>query len=72
MKLTKDDIEWLDRIGVDSKRMKIIKQNQKLRELIEKRIEVLKKEIPELDSLMEGDISSRMTELQEILAESEE
>jgi len=38
MKLTVDDLEWLDRIGVDSKRMKIIKQNQKLRELIEKEI----------------------------------
>lgn len=39
MKLTGDDLEWLDRIGVDSKRMKIIKQDQKLRELLEKRIE---------------------------------
>ena len=28
MRLTKEDIEWLDRIGVDSRRMKIIKRNQ--------------------------------------------
>jgi len=37
--LTENDLEWLDRIGVDSKRMKIIKQNQKLRGRIEKKIE---------------------------------
>ena len=34
MKLTSDDIEWLDRIGVDDKRMKIIVTNQRLREQI--------------------------------------
>ena len=33
--LTKDDLEWLDRIGVDERRMKIILKNQ---EIIEKLI----------------------------------
>jgi len=34
MRLTEDDFEWLDRIGVDSNRMEVIKTNQKLRDII--------------------------------------
>ncbi len=34
MRLTNDDFEWLDRIGVDNARMEVIKTNQKLRDII--------------------------------------
>ncbi len=34
MRLTEEDFEWLDRIGVDSDRMEVIKTNQKLRDII--------------------------------------
>jgi len=125
MNLTKDDLEWLDRIGVDSKRMKIIKDNYEkarkwdkhledldewskfqpepdankeerhricrkidsnqhlttnelisvgnwmnLRELTEKEIEKLKKDIPELDSLCEGTLSGELYLLQGLLEDS--
>lgn len=34
MRLTEEDFEWLDRIGVDSDRLETIKTNQKLRDII--------------------------------------
>jgi len=78
MKLTEDDLEWLDRIGVDSKRMKIIKQDQKLRELMEKRIEEIKSNLEHLhyQGIMptNEDMEYRTVaqELQKLLKESNE
>jgi len=54
MKLTEDDLEWLDRIGVDSKRMKIIKDNYEKARKYDKLVKILPNHIEYFEKAIEG------------------
>jgi len=67
--LTKDDLEFLDRIGVDDRRMKIIRNNQEDAEKFKKLYESVQRD---RDSLMPDiEIVERLKKLLEVYKKEE-